>query len=489
MERLAGLDRQNDLYLQMGKFAKSFTDKEGNFIFDVEASNENLDLEGERTLQRALLGTKSYFLTNGVISKDHLHQEVIPKEKGGGLQYHEQYVIGEPLEVYTKGNSTRVRGKLYKSNPYAQEFMKLLQDGSTRVKASVGGLIPQKVKNKDGTKTVTSVLWNDLALTIAPVNPTVAPATITKSLTSAEFVKSLSVGYGTNSATFSGGRALQKEEVGHETVNVTNEEAIASLVGAIGDGEVTDLEDAVKFLNGYGYSETAAQKIIGAVVKNHNEFSEVLPMAKNLFEGAIEQLRKALAGAPGEEKKEKDPDENGEGGQGAKGQEGGGDEDGDDVQDATPVLKALSEHIEKLEQSNETIAKALTALMEQSEQTATLQKSIGESLMLVMQEQQVLAATAQPRKSAVTALEAAMAKAGLGGLQGGAVPASGAVRLKGFTAADFDEAKDILSKARLDGKLTLAEVTRAESQLNKCLANPAATVDAKFANILRDKAQ
>jgi hypothetical protein len=58
----------------MGKFAKSFTDKEGNFIFDVEASNENLDLEGERTLQRALLGTKDYFLTNGVISKVQLHQ-------------------------------------------------------------------------------------------------------------------------------------------------------------------------------------------------------------------------------------------------------------------------------------------------------------------------------------------------------------------------------------------------------------------------------
>jgi hypothetical protein len=416
---------------------------------------------------------------------------VIPKEKGGGIRYHEQYVIGEPLEVYTEGNSTRVRGKLYKSNSYAQEYIKLLQDGSTRVKASVGGLVPQRVKNKDGTKTVTGVLWNDLALTIAPVNPTVAPATITKSMTSAEFVKSLSAGYGTNSATFSGGRALQKEEVGHEAVNVTNEEAIASLVGAIGDGEVKELEDAVKFLNGYGYSETAAKKMIGAVVKNHNEFSEVLPMAKtkNLWEAATERLRKALGGAPGEEEKKKeDPDE--KGGQGTEGQDGGGEEGGDDVQDATPVLKALSEHIEKLEQSNETIAKALTALMEQSEQTATLQKSIGESLMLVMQEQQNLSTTPQPRKSAVTALEAAMAKAGLGGIsQSGAAAASGTVRLNGFTQTDLDEAKDVLSKAMKDGKLTLMEVTRAESQLNKCLTNPAALVDAKFANILRTKAQ
>jgi hypothetical protein len=132
--------------------------------------------------------------------------------------------------------------------------------------------------------------------------------------------------------------------------------------------------------------------------------------------------------------------------------------------------------------------------MEQSGQTAAMQKSIGESLMMVMRGQQALAVTPQPRKSAVTALEAAMAqtalaKAGLGGLTQGAAAASGAVRLNGFTHADLDEAKDILSKAVKDGKLTLMEVTRAESQLNKCLNNPAAAVDAKFANILRGGAR
>ena len=203
-----------------------------------------------------------------------------------------------------------------------------------------------------------------------------------------------------------------------------------------------------------------------------------MSVKKNLWDAAMERLRKALGG-PGDGDEENDPDENG---QGAEGQEEGGE---DDVQDATPVLKALSEHIEKLEETNETIAKALTALMEQNEQTAILQKSIGESLMLVMRGQQALAVTPQPRKSAVSALEAAMlAKAGLG-----ALAQNGAVRLKGFTQADLDEAKDILSKAMTDGKLTLMEVTRAESQLNKCLNNQAATIDAKFANILRGGAQ
>jgi hypothetical protein len=156
-------------------------------------------------------------------------------------------------------------------------------------------------------------------------------------MTSAEFVKSLSAGYGTDSGAFSGGRALQKEDAGHETVNVTNEEAIASLVGAIGDSAVKDLESGVKFLNGYGYSDTAAKTIIAAVVKNHKEFSEVLPMAKNLWDAAAERLRKALGGTRGEDGSDEE-DRDAEDQEDAEGQEGGDDED---VQDATPVLKAL----------------------------------------------------------------------------------------------------------------------------------------------------
>lgn len=487
MGRLDSADRQNDFYLQMGRFTKSFTDKDGNFIFDVEASNENLDLEGERTLQQAILSTKDYFLTNGVISKDHLHQEFIPKEKGGGIKYHEEYVIGEPLEVYKDGNSTRVRGKLYKSNRYAMEFAKLLADKSTRVKASVGGLLPQKIENKDGTKTVVSVIWNDLALTVAPINPTVGPAVISKSMTSAEFVKSLSAGYGTDAAQFTGGRALQAESVGRETVSVSNEEAIASLIGAMAEGAIQGFEDAEKFLNDYGFSKETTREIIREVVKHNNQFLEVLPMKKSsAWESITENLRKALGKKPEDETDSNEP----------KKEDGDGDSnnsDNDDVVDASPILKSLAEHIEKLEETTEIMAKALTSLTEQSACNVSMQKSIGESLLAVMERTEQIAASPAPRKGAVSALEAAMAmsKAGLGGMiqqpSGGVT--NGKVRLNGFTVADFDEAKDILSKARGEGKLTLLEVTRAESQLNKAIGNPAALIDQKFADILRNKAQ
>jgi predicted CopG family antitoxin len=199
---------------------------------------------------------------------------------------------------------------LYKSNEYAREFIKLLRDGSTRVKASVGGLIPKvlnKIENGVNVGNVIQVLWNNMALTTAPVNPTVGPAVaLSKSLTSAEFVKALQAGYGTDSATFSGGRALQKEEVGNEKINlvVNDEAAIESLVGAVIDGDVKDLEEAEEFLNGFGVSKAVARDVIQEIVERRKDFLEVLPMAKSsLWESAIERLKKSLGG------KSKDNDE------------------------------------------------------------------------------------------------------------------------------------------------------------------------------------
>jgi hypothetical protein len=172
-------------------------DKFGNVIFEVEASNENLDIEEQRVLQAALLKTKNYFLKNGVVSKDHKHRTF---KKDGTYDLHEDFIIGEPIDVYTKGASTMVKGKLYANNEHAQKFIKLLEQGSSRIKASVGGLVPKIRKTiEDGKRIgeVVSVLWDDLALTITPVNPTVEPATsiMAKSLSSPAFVKTLYGGH------------------------------------------------------------------------------------------------------------------------------------------------------------------------------------------------------------------------------------------------------------------------------------------------------
>ncbi len=114
MIRGENLDKNNDVFLKMElKKGSLGTDENGNWVFDVEASNENLDLEGQRVLQNALLNSKEYFLTNGVVSKDHLHQR---RNKDGRTLFDESYVIGEPKKVYVQDGVVRVQGCLYKSN-------------------------------------------------------------------------------------------------------------------------------------------------------------------------------------------------------------------------------------------------------------------------------------------------------------------------------------------------------------------------------------
>jgi hypothetical protein len=207
--------------------------RNGNWIVEVEASNENLDLEGQRVLQSALLKSKDYFLHNGVVSKDHYHKD---KDEYGNTIFREEYVIGEPLEVVKEPDKTVVRLELYKDNPYAQEFAKLLESNSSRVKASVGGTVLEKEDGEDG-EDIKTVLWDDLALTIAPVNPTLSGATLLrKSLGSGEFVKALSAGCGTDAAQFEGGRALQGGD---------DEKAIVKLMEQVKKGAIANYDDAV----------------------------------------------------------------------------------------------------------------------------------------------------------------------------------------------------------------------------------------------------
>jgi hypothetical protein len=473
----------DQIFLQMQLNKSLQRDADGNVIFTVEASNENLDIEEQRVLQSALLSTKDYFLKNGIVSKDHKHRTF---RKGGGFDLHEEYVIGEPLDVFTKGTSTFVKGKLYANNEYAQQFIKLLDSGSSRVKASVGGLIPRiKKVLENGRKVgqIVSVLWDDIALTIAPVNPTVEPAAsvLAKSLSSFEFVKALSAGHGTDSATFTGGRALQKEDVEHEKIPISvNEKAIAALVGAIADGDVTGLDEAESFLADYGISKADAYDIVRAVCKKSNLFMEVLPMAKGSFWDKIkEDLRKSISGKKPEDDKE--PPAQGEG------DSADGDDDDDDYEDAAPIVKALSEKVGQLETTIETMAKAQALMLERFEETSSMQKSIGEGILAIMDRTEEVLASPAPRKGAVTQLEAAMAKAlGSGGTAtgGGGTVGGG---LKPFTPATFDMAKDILTKAVSNGEIDVVTCSGYETQINKSMGRAAYPFTPDFVAFMRKK--
>ncbi|MBO4640880.1 MAG: hypothetical protein J5710_14105 [Treponema sp.] len=252
--------------LVIGNICKSISgeeDENGNYIFEVEASNENLDLQNQRTLQSALMDSKEYFLTNGVISDDHQHKIKLPD---GTVESHKEKIIGEPISVRREGKSTFVKGRLFAGIEAAKPYINLLKNKAKVVKASIGGIMPTIRKEKDGTETVTSFMWNDLALTTSPVNWTVGSARFAKSIGMVDFCKSLEAGSGTNAPDFESGRSLQKEDIEEETTKLLE----------INDGEMDPADSIEKTKKGKGKFFDKEELIKAAQEKEINDISECI---------------------------------------------------------------------------------------------------------------------------------------------------------------------------------------------------------------------
>ena len=69
-------DAFNTIYLDLEiRKSKGKVDDFGNYLFEVEASNENLDLQNQIVLQNVLMESKGAFLKGGVISYNHLQSK------------------------------------------------------------------------------------------------------------------------------------------------------------------------------------------------------------------------------------------------------------------------------------------------------------------------------------------------------------------------------------------------------------------------------
>lgn len=410
-------DKFNDVYLNL-EIRKSAgkTDDFGNYIFEVEASNENLDLQNQIVLQRALMESKDEFLKGGVISFDHLHKR---RDEKGNVISDPSMVIGEPIDVYfdEKNKKTIVKGKLYSNNNKAKDLIKMLKAGSTRVRASVGGIFPQVVKNlKTGVEKITHVLWNDLALTTSPVNNTVGSAVFAKSMTAAEFIdylplelkKSLCAGYNTDSATKTGGQALIPEDVNTKTIDVSNthaisksdvneEEIIAQLVELAKNRRINGKDDAIEFLILHGISKEKAGEITSEIINQGGQ------MMKKSFSNAVSDLLKSLTGGNPKDDDEDikkgnedganaddenlddenddidldDEDEDEDEDDEDEENEDGGENDDEDMVDGGEVLKALDASITTLAKSQKATEKRLNDLGEAIVGLAEMVSAIG----------------------------------------------------------------------------------------------------------------
>ena len=451
-------------------------DADGNYIFEVEASNENLDLQDQRIQQKALLDSKEFFITNGVVSDDHQHKRY---DKDGNIISDKTKIIGEPISVRTDGTSTFVKGKLYGSVEAAKPFIKLLKAHSSRVKASVGGIMPRIIKNRDGTETVVAFRWNDLALTTSPVNYTVGSAVFAKSVSNLDFCKALAAGYGTDSATMTGGRALQKEDLEKKVTEVipesNNEEdnldidTINELMAAISTGEIKNKSSMEKFLTERGFTQEKARASVREIISQGGHTI----MAKSIF-GQVRNILKSFGGETSpenaDEKDKKKPEENDLPPVGGNDDEGSDidveieDEeieekscDGkssvkkslpDDYEDATEVLGNILSELKKSSETMDALAKRMDAYESQ-------QEDVTKSVLEVAKSFGEFANSPLPKKSATS-----IAKSD--------VVANGVVGGK-FTEDDWKLAKSVIISAVKANEITLEKSEMLSSACQKAL--------------------
>lgn len=462
-----------------GNICKSITgqeDENGNFIVEVEASNENLDLQNQRTLQSALDESKEYFLTNGVISDDHQHKTRNPD---GSIESHKEKIIGEPISVRKSGKSTFVKLCLYKGVEAAKPYINLLKNGSKLVKASIGGIMPTIRKEKDGTETVTRFMWNDLALTTSPVNWTVGSARFAKSIGMVDFCKSLEAGSGTDASLFEGGRSLQKEDIEDETEKLLeindgeikpektmekskyekDVDAITDCMCEMKKGNLTGADEITAYLIGKGFDKSQAEETMLEIIEQGGR-----KMAKGNFSETVDEILKSIGVKKSADEKKKPEDEeiekeelfefddDSEGSDdeedvekcGAKGsvKKGCGvkksiDDESDDYLDATELVKSMGTEIDALRAENEELRKSME---ETQNSVLEIAKALGEPV----------------------ARQSVVAKS-IG--NGGAVTPSNAKP----TLADFDTFKNAIAKSAQGGRMEPEEVQFLNSEFQKAM--------------------
>ena len=440
-------DSFNTIYLNLEiRKSKGKVDDFGNYLFEVEASNENLDLQNQIVLQNALMESKEEFLKGGVISYNHLHKR---KDEQGNVIADDSMIIGEPVDVLfdEKTKKTIVKGKLYATNEKAKDIIKMLKAGSTRVRASIGGIFPKIIKNvKTGVEKITHVLWNDLALTTMPVNNTVGYAVFAKSMTATQFVeslpieikKSLCAGYNTDSATTTGGQALIPEDTNTKTIDATEtaqtlkantpdadiQEAVAGLVEMLNRGRVNGKQDAADYLVAHGVPKEKTREIIAELIDQGGL------MIKKSFSDSVASLLKSLVGRSGNG----DDDDNNEGG-------------GDDVS-GEEVLKALDAEITAMH-------KSIQAHQEQIQDLGGAIEGIAQMIYAIGNQQ-------LPPQSVLN-----KSFGGAGGANGGGTPAP--TQQGRPTEDDLYRVQGVLQRCVQEGKIDMIKSSMISSDMQKCM--------------------
>jgi hypothetical protein len=214
-----------------GMFKARPSEEKGERFIYLEASREARDQQDEIVLAKALEDSAETFLRYGNIDINHMSMPSVAKAHG--ITQPELWEIGVPDEVVVKGASTFVKARLYKGDTPMAERANQVWESMTQLNPprrwypSVGGAVLAKSVQTDpktGQKigVVSKVRWTNIGISQQPVNQhvsgiaTVPFGALAKSWTpnGFAFLKSLDAGYGTDSATLTGGSALRVQSMG-----------------------------------------------------------------------------------------------------------------------------------------------------------------------------------------------------------------------------------------------------------------------------------
>jgi len=192
------------------------------FVY-IEASNEVKDQQGEKVLAKALGNSADYYLKFGNLDIDHYTQIGAKR----GIPDYMAYEIGMPVSVRIEKGTTFVKGRIKAGEGPAALKANLFWSSLTDVNPperwypSVGGAVTGKSVelDSDGNKVgvVTAVRWTNIGFSKTPVNDhlqtvsTTAFGPLAKSW--GAMLKGLEAGYGTDSATLTGGAALRVQSL------------------------------------------------------------------------------------------------------------------------------------------------------------------------------------------------------------------------------------------------------------------------------------
>jgi hypothetical protein len=217
-------------YISLSGLFKARPSQEGSDrVLYMEASNERVDLQGEKVLAKSLQDSSEHFLRYGNIDLDH--RTLLAPAQAGDNPY--RWEIGHPVAVSSEGGRTLVKALLYQGEGPMAENANLVWESLTRLSPparwypSVGGQVLERGTETDPlTKAAVPVIrrvrWTNIGLSRTPVNSAVSPVStipvevFAKCLTAEgclDLTKALEAGYGTDSAALSGGGALRVQSL------------------------------------------------------------------------------------------------------------------------------------------------------------------------------------------------------------------------------------------------------------------------------------